>query len=255
MISRRHGGVPFFQFPNLAGIEEIRHGVFTRAGGRSQGPYATLNVGTGTGDRPEAVAANRSLVAECLDHLRLVFAHQVHGAGVVVLKDGAPQKSGPGAAAVGDALVTNMPGQGLVIQTADCQSVMLYDPRRRVAANVHSGWRGSVQNIIGKTVSAMSTHFGCDPADVHAGIGPSLGPCCAEFIHYRDELPRHFWKYGKENRHFDFWAASRDQLQDAGVPGENISCSGFCTRCRTDLFFSYRGERTTGRLAMVIGFQ
>ncbi|AOY57094.1 MULTISPECIES: peptidoglycan editing factor PgeF [Desulfococcus] len=253
MISRRENGVPFFEFPNLASLPGIRHGVFTRKGGASLGPYAALNVGQSLGDRPEAVASNRERVSRCLGNLRLAFIRQVHGTDVVVLKNGAPEVADPDTLPAADAMVTDIPRTGLVIQTADCQAVMLYDPRQRVAANVHSGWRGSIRNIIGKTVGAMTSRFRCDPRDIRAGIGPSLGPCCAEFIHYRNEIPREFWKYKGENRHFDFWSASRDQLLNAGVPEEHIFTSRLCTRCRTDLFFSYRGEHATGRLAMVIG--
>lgn len=255
MISREDSGVPFFEFPNLAGFSGIRHGVFTRKGGSSVAPYASLNVGLGVGDRPQTVASNRDLVSRCLGGLRLIFIRQVHGADVTVLKNGELDAAAEIPPLTGDALVTDVPRAGLVIQTADCQAVMLYDPRKGVAANIHSGWRGSVQNIIGKTVLAMISCFGCDPADIHAGISPSLGPCCGEFIHYREELPRSFWKYKGDNRHFDFWAASRDQLSEAGVTEENICSSRLCTRCRTDLFYSYRGERSTGRLAMVIGLQ
>jgi len=136
---------------------------------------------------------------------------------------------------------------------ADCQAVVLFDPVRRVVANIHSGWRGSVANIIAKTVSVMQHHFACNPADLLAGVGPSLGPCCAEFIHYEDEIPRQYWHYKNSGRHFDFWAMSRDQLCKAGVPGDNIRVAGCCTRCRTDLFFSYRAEKVTGRFAVAVG--
>lgn len=253
MIARNDDGVTYFEFPNLAGLPGIRHGVFTRTGGCGSGPYASLNVGYGVGDRSGVVASNRDIVSRRMGGLRLVFVRQVHGAGVVVLKAGEAPGPDSGAPLTGDALVTDIRGTGLVIQTADCQAVMLYDPRKQVAANVHSGWRGSIRNIIGETVRAMTSRFGCDPADIHAGIGPSLGPCCGEFIHYREEIPPPFWKYKGANRHFDFWAASRDQLSEAGIPEGNIFSSRMCTRCRTDLFFSYRGEGSTGRLAMVIG--
>ncbi len=100
-----------------------------------------------------------------------------------------------GKAESGDAMITDAPGQSLVIQTADCQAVLIYDPVRKAVANIHSGWRGSIQNIIGLTVQAMIKEFDSDPKNLLAGIGPSLGPCCAEFIHYRTEIPKAFWSY------------------------------------------------------------
>ena len=107
--------------------------------------------------------------------------------------------------------------------------------------------------ILGRTVAAMQARFGCRPHNVHAGIGPSLGPCCAQFVNYRTEIPRPLWRYRGAGDLFDFWALSRDQLTAAGVPRQQVTVSGMCTRCRTDLFFSYRGEKTTGRFAAVIG--
>ena len=91
--------------------------------------------------------------------------------------------------------------------------------------------------------------------NILAGIGPSLGPCCGEFVNYRKELPEGFWKYGDDANRFDFWAVSRDQLTASGVREKNIHLSRLCTKCRTDLFFSYRGEGTTGRFMAVIGLE
>jgi copper oxidase (laccase) domain-containing protein len=132
----------------------------------------------------------------------------------------------------------------------------LYDPVRRVVANVHSGWRGSVADIAGKTVAVMKNGFGCRGGDMVAAIAPSLGPCCAEFVNYRDEIPEHFWTYRDTKNHFDFWSISCDQLTAAGLRPENIHSGGMCTRCGTDYFYSYRGEaRNTGRFAAVIGLR
>jgi copper oxidase (laccase) domain-containing protein len=122
-----------------------------------------------------------------------------------------------------------------------------------VIANVHCGWRGSVKNILGQTVRVMNKCFQCDSSDLVAGIGPSLGPCCAEFINYRKEIPEIFWCYKSADNHFDFWALSRDQLVGAGVLRENIENSSICTKCNSATFFSYRAERQTGRFASVIG--
>jgi len=138
---------------------------------------------------------------------------------------------------------------------ADCQSILLYDPIQKVIANVHCGWRGSTKNIAGRTVDVMNKRFGCNRRDLIAGISPSLGPCCAEFVNYRSEIPQKFWRYKSANDHFDFWALSREQLIAAGLLRENIETGGICTKCNTDAFFSYRGEGQTGRFASVIGLK
>jgi len=154
-----------------------------------------------------------------------------------------------------DAIVTDIPGKFLVIQVADCQSVLIYDPVQEVVANVHSGWRGSINNIIGCTLKVMEKNFGCRSHDIVAGIGPSLGPCCAEFVNYKQEIPEAFWKYKNDAHHFDFWSISRDQLCEAGVLFENVDLSRMCTKCDSNRFFSFRKEGTTGRFATLIGLK
>ncbi len=251
LIARNGAG--FYCFDHLAGQDRLTHGIFTRKGGHSIGPYQGLNVTFGLGDPDETVRANRDLIAQTMGVSRLVFVRQVHGRHVVALRAAAALQTDNVLPPEGDALVTDQPGLGLVIQVADCQPVLLCDPVRKVIANVHSGWRGSVADIIGATVATMRTEFQCRPQDLLAGIGPSLGPCCAEFIHYRQELPEAFWRFKDDDCHFDFWAASAAQLERAGVPAKNIRTAGLCTKCNPDLFFSYRAAKETGRFAAVIG--
>jgi hypothetical protein len=248
-------GVTFYQFENLAACSGVDHRIFTRNSGNSRPPYASLNVGFGIGDTPQAVFDNRAIISRVMPAGSLVFARQVHGCEIAVLSHDSEKKGFAAAdrTFTADAMVTDITGKNIVIQVADCQAVFLYEPARRVIANVHSGWRGSVQNIIGRTIGVMERHFGCRTGRIRAGIGPSLGPCCAEFINYRKEIPMKFWPYKGINKYFDFWSLSRDQLMAAGVNGVNIESSGICTRCNTDDFFSYRAERTTGRFAAVIG--
>jgi YfiH family protein len=257
MILTTQNGVSFYQFKNLVAFSGIDHRIFTRNSGCSQPPFASLNVSFGIGDTQKNVSENRAIISRFMGAGRLVFARQVHGCGIAVLsRDG--KKSGitfTGRAVTADAMVTDIFGRNIVIQVADCQAVLLYEPARRVIANVHCGWRGSVQNIIGRTVEVMEQHFGCRPKRILAGIGPSLGPCCAEFINYRSEIPMEFWRYKGLNQHFDFWSLSRDQLKRAGVAEINIESSDICTRCHPDEFFSYRAQRTTGRFAAVIGLR
>lgn len=247
MIKSEVDGVYFFQFPNLLSFPELRHGVFTRNCGFSKGPFKSLNLSLSVGDEEEAIKLNRLLVSRCMGDGRLVFTKQMHDDNVVVVSE---TNSFP---FVGDALVCGLEERMLAIKIADCQAVLMYDPVRNVVANVHSGWRGSIKNVIGRTIEVMNEHFGCSPYDLFAGISPSLGPCCAEFINYRSEIPEQFWKYRHNGNHFDFWRISIDQLCDAGVVPEKIYSSGICTKCNTNLFFSYRGEKTTGRFVSVIG--
>ena len=188
---------------------------------------------------------------------KLISVRQVHEADVLVLseKNGDVNKTESLNPVEADAIITDITGLTLLILVADCQPVLLYDFTNKVVANIHSGWRGSVLNIIGKTVDAMAENFGTSPEDVVAGIGPSLGPCCAEFTHYRKEIPNDYWKYKNDLDHFDFWAISRDQLLLKGVKKENIVTGNICTKCNTDTFYSYRKEKTTGRLACTIGLK
>jgi YfiH family protein len=231
-------------------VPGLFHAVFTRVGGVSPPPFYGLNVAHGLGDDGERVGRNRRILAAVLGGPRLAFCRQVHGTGVHAV-DG--DLGGPVPEA--DALMTDRVGVGLVIQVADCQAVLLYDPVHRVVANVHAGWRGGVAGILGATVQAMSARYGTAPPDLLAAVGPSLGRCCAEFVHYRSEIPPAYWPYKDDRHRFDFWAISRDQLLEAGLSGERIQIGGICTRCRTDRFFSYRGEGITGRFAVVVGLK
>jgi YfiH family protein len=255
----QHNGLKTFQFPALSALPGFFHGVFLRNAADGQGGNVSFNLGMGDGTSEALVRSNRQkMVAFFGTGLRPVYGRQVHGKEVGIFKRDGERLSRDTADQLrldGDALITDMAGSALVILVADCQPVLIIDPVKHVVANVHSGWRGSIQNIIGETVGRMAVDFHSRPEDLVCGIGPSLGPCCAEFIHYKDELPQSFWKYRHSAFHFDFWQASRVQLTDAGVRRENIHISGLCTQCNPHLFFSYRGERPTGRFAAVVGIE
>jgi len=230
-------------------LSEVASATFSRHGGVSEYPYHLRNVGLHVGDEEARVLRNRALIKEELGLARLVSAKQVHGESILNV-DWLPETDVEHAGH--DALMTNIPEIGLMIQQADCQAVMLYDPEHGAVANIHSGWRGSVANIIAKTVAAMAESFGTRPAALHAAISPSLGPCCGEFVNYRTELPFAFHAYQTQPNHFDFWAISRDQLRDTGVRLEQIEIAGCCTACDGN-YFSYRRDNITGRFASVIG--
>jgi len=254
VIFKEANGIGFMQFPDLLSFPDLFHAVFTRHGGCSVSPFNTLNMTGGLGDDPRHVARNRERISECAGGGEPIFINQVHGTRIWILKKDSPG-SGDREISEADSVITDIPGKILVVQVADCQPSFVYDPVRRVAANIHAGWRGSIGGIVEKTVHAMTADFGSQPGDMLACIGPSLGPCCAEFIHYRKEIPALFWGYKEDNNRFDFWSMSRDQLTAAGVPAHRIHLAKMCTRCRRDLFYSYRRDNVTGRFAAVIGLR
>jgi YfiH family protein len=250
LIKKEENGITYFQFPNLLAFPEICHGIFTRNNGLSSLPYAGLNVSFDVGDDPSNVMKNRNAISDIMAGTDFVYLRQVHGTDVIVLDDdhfGWNRK-----APEGDAVITDKQNISLLITVADCQAVLIYDPVKKVTANIHSGWRGSINNIIGRTIKSMKKRFGSTAEDIVAGIGPSLGPCCAEFVNHKKEIPERYRDFMVNEDHFDFWAISDHQLCDSGVLPENIHNAGMCTKCNTDLFFSYRSEKKTGRFAAVI---
>jgi YfiH family protein len=247
------GGLPCYRSPLLAAFPELSHGFFTRQGGVSPVPYNSLNLSFTVGDQRVSVLRNRGLVQQALGLNALVSATQVHGLreSLVTAGNHASDEELPDA----DILITGQPSLGLLIKQADCQAVMLYDPVRRVAANVHAGWRGQVRNILGEAVQRLREVLGSRPEDLTAAVGPSLGPCCAEFRHFRREFPPELWSYQVRPTYFDLWALSRDQLLAAGLKPQQIDLAGICTRCRGEMFFSYRRDRLTGRQGAVIALR
>jgi hypothetical protein len=235
-------------------LDGLPHGMFCRSGGVSGPPFASLNLSFGVGDRPEHVAANRQRLKQCLGIKHLASAVQVHGGRVLMVEDIWQDIEYEGA----DALITRQRGVGLLIQQADCQAVLLHDPARDVIAAVHNGWKGSVLNIIAATVRLMREGCGSNPSDLRAVISPSLGPCCAQFVNWRRELPASLHRHQSGENHFDFWKISQEQLIEAGVPAAQIETVGICTVCKHD-FFSYRRavreqgtSGVTGRCGSVI---
>ena len=242
--------VPYYQFSALCGYDHVAHGIFTREGGVSGPPYGSLNTSLTTGDRPEHVRRNLQIVKAIIGGRHLLSMNQVHGSDIVSLRLDAPLPLDRMVSA--DAMITNAAGLALMVKQADCQAVMLFDPVKHVIANVHCGWRGSVLNILEAVVRRMGAEFGSRAADLRAAIGPSLGPCCAEFRTYREILPEAFRAFMVSEGYFDFWRISAWQLMKAGVEERRIRIAGLCSRCNTGRFFSYRARNITGRSASVI---
>jgi len=241
--------VPFFRYPSLSSYPELEHAIFTRHGGTSNPPHDSLNTSYEVGDLAHHVDANLTLIKDTLGADHLMYMKQTHGNRIHSVRTGNISHEGTPLA---DAVITDRPGLAILVKQADCQGVTLFDPRKSVVANVHCGWRGNVENILGKVVARMENDFGCRGYDLLAGIGPSLGPCCAEFVGHERLFPKYFEECMVNTNYFNLQEISCRQLLVAGLRKENIEVSGICTRCRTDLFYSYRGEGTTGRFGTVV---
>jgi YfiH family protein len=239
-----------FQFPCLSSYGDLAHAVYTRHGGVSQPPFHSLNTSYSTGDSMERVRTNLQIIQTTMAARSLRSMKQVHGKDIAVIYHDDPIASNDPPQA--DAMITDAPGMALMVKQADCQAVLLFDPVRKVISNVHCGWRANTQHLLADVVQRMRDGFGCHPSEIRAAIGPSLGPCCAEFITHDQLFPETFKRFMVRKNYFDLWALSRWQLAEAGLRKENIEVAGICTRCRTDLFYSYRGEGVTGRFATVM---
>ena len=230
------GGAPYVvpePAPSGAGLW-----FFTRNGGISETPYDTLNVSTLVGDDSSAVTENLSRIRNTMAGRPSAWVRQVAGDGVVRVEDGR-------FAGEGDALVTEGAGFSLVVAIADCVPVALVGDG--TVGMVHSGWRGTLKGISGKTAKEMG-----DPTSIRAYIGPGIRQCCYEVS---EEIAGRFAaRFGREvvdGRMLSLPASIRTDLREAGV--KEVHDLGLCTGCRTDLFYSHRkeGPKTGRNLAAV----
>ncbi|MBX5476699.1 MAG: peptidoglycan editing factor PgeF [Clostridia bacterium] len=232
----------------------------TRAGGVSEGPWSTLNLGLHVGDAPDRVDANRRRWLEALGRKpeSVVWLRQVHGADVVAVGGAHGRPPSPPEA---DGAVTADPACTLVILVADCVPVFLVDPEARVVGLVHAGWRGTVARVAARAVDVMVDRFGAAPERVRAWIGPHIRDCCYEVdepvvarIEAEFGIVAGMLRPGRPGRAWlSLAAANRRVLADAGVPPAQVGESPDCTGCRRDRFFSYRKEGgRTGRMAAAL---
>ena len=176
---------------------------------------------------------------------KLATLKQVHSATCV------PAAGRGGVVGSGDALLEDRPGSVVAVKTADCIPVLLVDERRRAVAAVHAGWRGTAARIARNAVDAMAARFGTVAADLHAAIGPGIGPCCYEV---GAEVAAQFGGQGRG--HLDLPEANRQQLLEAGVTPERIYASNLCTMCRPAEFHSFRRDKeAAGRLYSFAGLR
>lgn len=239
-------------------LRPLRHGFFTRKGGASSGIFAGLNCGHGSSDQTEAVALNRTRVAEALGLApeALCGVNQVHSPDVVTIE--APLDRPVKA----DALVTRTPGLALTVLTADCQPVLFADAGAGVVGAAHAGWRGALAGVLEATLDAMET-LGADRENITAVIGPTIsqrayevGPEFLDAFLAEDPAFDRFFAAGAGDRaQFDLPGFSLQRLREAGVG--QAEWTRHCTYSDPERFFSYRrsvhrGEADYGRLLSAI---
>ncbi|MFF0206848.1 peptidoglycan editing factor PgeF [Streptomyces althioticus] len=232
-------------------VSGAHFGFTDRWGGVSAAPYEELNLGGAVGDDPGSVRTNRELAAEALgvDPARVVWMNQVHGADAVVVDEPWGDRPVPEV----DAVVTARRGLALAVLTADCVPVLLADPVAGVAAAAHAGRPGLVAGVVPAAVRAM-TELGADPARIVARTGPAVCGRCYEVPEdMRADVaavePAAYAETSWGTPAVDVVAGVHAQLERLGVSGAGRS--PVCTR-ESDDHFSYRRDRTTGRLASYV---
>jgi YfiH family protein len=226
----------------------VPHGFFTRRGGVSGGPYASLNCSLSSQDSRDAVMENRARAAQAIDAspTRLLGLTQVHGLEVVRVASSWRAGEGPRA----DAMVTDRPGLALGIITADCAPVLFSDVAAGVVGAAHAGWRGAVAGVLEATLAAMAE---LGARNVTAAIGPCIhqasyevGADLRDAVRARNAADAAFFAPGKREQHWQFdlpgYCAAR--LAAAGVA--DIDALGIDTLTDEPRFFSHRRRTLNG---------
>ncbi len=266
MVQSSEQGLKYIQFENLKKYRDTMvHCFTTRIGGVSTGECTSLNLGFNRNDLRENVLENYKRVAEVLkiDYRNMVFSNQVHDNKVKIVNEsdrgkGIIKKSD----IIGyDGLVTDRKDVALVTFYADCVPILFFAPQKKVIAASHSGWRGTVKKIGCETLKVMKEAFGCEPGNVEAAIGPSIGKCCFEV---GDEVYREFaavfnWidnyseRLNNEKWKLDLQGIIRKNLIECGMDESKICMGNLCTVCNNGLFFSHRGDKgKTGSLTAIM---
>jgi len=245
------------------------NGFSTRLGGVSDMPAKSLNLAGFNEDAAENILENRRRFLK-LFPAQWAFAGcwQVHGADVRVVQtaeDAKPAENQRGDTIFCDVIVSNAEGVLAGVKTADCVPILMGDSRTGAFAAVHAGWRGTLAGAAVVGAERLAKEYDTRPQDLRVAIGASAGPCCYEvgsevidaFTAKFIDGERLFIPTREGHARVDLLKSNRDQLLAIGVQPERIHTAPICTMCRTDLFFSYRKEKSVhgkvGRLLSVVG--
>jgi YfiH family protein len=241
----------------LIAHKEIIHTFTTRHGGVSKTPFESNNLAFHVGDDPKDVIINQELLAQKMgyDCARLVHMRQIHSDRVVIVDASVHDFENPPEC---DALITDQPGIPLMVMTADCTPVLLFDPVRNVIAAAHAGRAGATKGIVPKTIEKMQQSFSCRIEDILVVLGPSIQSCCYEVGEkIAGELEESGFGYAVIKREGRFYlevnAIIKKQLEELAIKKAQVEDLGICNACEHEAFFSYRADKQkTGRIAGVL---
>jgi polyphenol oxidase len=247
------------EFNNIAAEQEIMHCITTRKGGCSDSNWSTLNLSLKVNDKEENVKQNRSFIASHFNTKKdkFFFPDQCHTNNVKIITETTKIED----LKETDALITNIPRIIIGILSADCVPILLFDPVKKVVAEIHAGWKGTVKNIVTMTIGSMKINFKCEPQNILAGIGPSIS---SERYEVGTEVSGEFKKLFGENPdiikynslsgkdHIDLQKANQQLLINNGLKSENIENSSLCTYNNSEWFYSARRDGLyCGRFALL----
>lgn len=242
-------------YPSIfSSFSHLSAGQSTRHGGVSKSPYDTLNLGKSTEDDPTDVAENRKRYSAALGFTpeQMAWSKQVHSDQISIVDV-------PGGSEGYDALITNVPGILLAVSVADCASILVYDHANRAIAAIHAGWKGTVAQIVARSLALMANTYGTRGTDCYAYIGACIDECSFEVgPEVAEQFSNTFKRWDPDRGKFfvNLKKANTAQLLDFGVPQAQIEISPFCTLVNAQDFFSHRhsGGRT-GRGMSAIGIR
>lgn len=251
-----NNGLRYFS-PDFPPFDKIVAGFFTREGGVSPAPFTSLNISVSAGDNTKNVVENRKRIFQAIGRTvdSMFDVWQVHSdIGICTESprglDVEPQQA--------DAIFTSNPEVTLMMRFADCVPILIFDPVASLVGIIHAGWQGTVNEIAAKSVRKVVDEYGCKPENIHAVIGPSIGP---DHYEVRQNVAREARRVfgndenviiSREDRYFfNLWQANQEVLSRAGVA--KVHQMEICTACDTLSWYSHRAESgKTGRFAAVI---
>lgn len=262
---KQKNDLKYIQFQNFKDYEHLlTHCFTTRLGGVSQGAFSSLNLSFNRNDVRENVCENYRRLADAIevDYNKMVLSNQIHDNKIRLV---GVEDAGKGLTLESDiigydGLSTNQPGIPLVTFYADCVPVLFLDPVKKAITAVHSGWKSTVKNISYEALVLMKNTYNSNYEDIIVAIGPSI---CMNSFEVGKEVYDSFkekfiWcdkytEYRNGKYYMGLQKIIKHVLMESGVPEKNILISDVCTKCNTDLFFSYRGDKgKTGGLAAVM---